>query len=75
MNNLKYIFEPKSVAVIGASNKKGSIGYFKTISEKIKNGDSAIGTLISDTTCAHNLNRSMDNIKNSSEILMRIWKP
>jgi acetyltransferase len=27
MNNLKYIFEPKSVAVIGASNKKGSIGY------------------------------------------------
>ena len=27
MNNLKYIFEPKSVAVIGASDKKGSIGY------------------------------------------------
>ncbi len=26
MNNLKYIFEPKSVAVIGASDKKGSIG-------------------------------------------------
>lgn len=27
MNNLKYIFEPKSIAVIGASDKKGSIGY------------------------------------------------
>jgi acetyl coenzyme A synthetase (ADP forming)-like protein len=27
MNNLKYIFEPTSVAVIGASDKKGSIGY------------------------------------------------
>ena len=27
MKNLKYIFEPKSVAVIGASDKKGSIGY------------------------------------------------
>ena len=26
MNNLKYIFTPKSVAVIGASDKKGSIG-------------------------------------------------
>lgn len=27
MTNLKYIFEPKSVAVIGASDKKGSIGH------------------------------------------------
>jgi acetyl coenzyme A synthetase (ADP forming)-like protein len=27
MNNLNYVFEPKSVAVIGASDKKGSIGY------------------------------------------------
>jgi len=27
MKNLKYIFQPNSVAVIGASDKKGSIGY------------------------------------------------
>ena len=27
MKNLKYIFQPSSVAVIGASDKKGSIGY------------------------------------------------
>ena len=35
--NIKYLFEPRSIAVIGASNDKGKIGNF-VISNIIKGG-------------------------------------
>ena len=41
-------------------------GDLRSITQKIKNGEGAIGTLIMDTTFVNNLNKSMENIKNGT---------
>jgi acyl-CoA synthetase (NDP forming) len=35
--NIKYLFEPRSIAIIGASSDKGKIGH-SVVSNAVKNG-------------------------------------
>ena len=42
-------------------------GDLRNLSDKIQNGNGVIGTLLTDTMFVHNLNESMENLKDGSQ--------